>query len=186
MEQHFQPAGLSSQAAQELTDKLQDRLISLVDLSLVLKHIHWNVVGPGFIAVHELLDDQVAGVRAMADEVAERIATLGVVPNALAGHITRTRTWDDYDLGRAIVEAHLAALDKVYDGVIGDHRNAVEETAKLDPVTEDLLTAQLGKLELYQWFVRGHIQNTSGELMSGDATTELGAAAAAATADPRE
>lgn len=186
MEQHFQPKGLSGQAASELAGSLQERLVALVDLALVLKHIHWNVVGPGFMAVHEMLDDQVAGVRKMSDEVAERIATLGVIPNGLSGHITRTRDWDDYDLGRAVVEAHLAALDKVYDGVIGDHRAAVENAAKLDPVTEDLLTAQLGKLELYQWFVRAHIQNTSGELMSGDAATELDAAAQAATADPRD
>lgn len=186
MEQHFQPAGVSSEAAEKLTSHLQDRLVALVDLGLVLKHIHWNVVGPGFMAVHEMLDDQVDGVRDMADEVAERIATLGAIPNALPGHMTRTRGWDDYAIGRAVVEAHLAALDKVYDGVIKDHRNAADGAAKLDPVTEDLLVAQLGKLELYQWFVRAHIENTSGELMSGDAQTELDAAATAATADPRE
>ena len=186
MEQHFQPAGLSSEAAEGLTDQLQDRLVSLVDLTLVLKHIHWNVVGPGFIATHEMIDDHVDGVREMADDIAERIATLGAIPNGLSGHIARTRSWDDYALGRATVPAHLAALDKVYDGVIGDHRDAVEHSAKLDPVTEDLLIGQLGKLELYQWFVRAHITNTSGQLMSGDATTELGAAAQAVAADARQ
>lgn len=186
MEQHFQPAGISSESAEQLGSRLQGRLVALIDLSLVLKHIHWNVVGPGFMAVHEMLDDQVAGTRLMADEVAERIATLGGIPNGLPGYLTRNRDWDDYALGRGVVEAHLAALDKVYDGVIFDHRQALEASAKLDPITEDLLTGQVAKLELYQWFVRAHIQNTSGELMSGEADTELGAAAAAATADPRE
>ncbi len=184
MESTITPSGVAADVAQELTGRLQERLVGLIDLGLTLKHIHWNVVGPGFMAAHEMLDEHVAAVREMADEVAERIATLGAIPNGLPGHIVRTRTWDDYDLGRGVVPAHLAALDKVYDGVIGDHRAAIAFAGDRDPVTEDLLTGQTAKLELYQWFVRAHIQNTSGELMSGDAETELDAAAIAATADP--
>jgi starvation-inducible DNA-binding protein len=83
-----------------------------------------------------------------------------------------------------VVEAHLGALDKVYDGVIADHRAAAEAAAKVDPVTEDMLIGQAGKLELYQGVVRAHIENTSGELMSGDVRTEIEVAAAAATASP--
>lgn len=180
----FRPSGIQKDDAADLVDALSDRLVGLLDLGLTLKHIHWNLVGPGFMAVHKFLDEQVDGVRAMADAVAERIATLGGIPNGLPGYITRQRDWDDYDIGRAVVAAHLGALDKVYDGVIGDHRSAVEAVGKTDPVTEDLLVGQLGELELYQWFVRAHIENTSGRLMSGDAETELDAAAAAATGDP--
>ncbi len=180
----FRPSGIEKDDAADLVDALSARLVGLLDLGLTLKHIHWNLVGPGFMAVHKFLDEQVDGVRAMADAVAERIATLGGIPNGLPGHITRQRDWDDYDIGRAVVAAHLGALDKVYDGVIGDHRSAVELVGKTDPVTEDLLVGQLGELELYQWFVRAHIENTSGRLMSGDAETELDAAAAAATGDP--
>ncbi len=186
MQSSFQPAGLSTDTADELVDVLQRRLVSLIDLGLVLKHVHWNVIGPGFIAVHEMLDEHVAGVRDAADEIAERIATLGGVPNGLPGYLTDNRTWNDYSIGRAVVPAHLGALDKVYDGIIADHRTAVDFAGDRDPVTEDLLIAQTGKLELFQWFVRAHIENTSGELMSAEATTELEAAAAAATASPLE
>ena len=184
MQQNFRPSGISAKTAEELTAVLELRLVGLLDLAMVLKHVHWNVVGPGFMAVHEMLDDHVEGVRAAADEVAERIATLGGIPNGLPGYLTASRSWDDYALDRGVVEAHLAALDKVYDGLIGDHRAAAAYAAERDPVTEDMLIAQTGKLELYQWFIRAHIENTSGELMSGDATTEIGAAVAAATASP--
>ncbi|MBT8249153.1 MAG: DNA starvation/stationary phase protection protein, partial [Acidimicrobiia bacterium] len=110
----FRPAGIAKDDAADLVDALSARLVGLLDLGLTLKHIHWNLVGPGFMAVHRLLDEQVEGVRAMADAVAERIATLGGIPNGLPGHITRERDWDDHDLGRAVVAAHLGALDKVY------------------------------------------------------------------------
>jgi starvation-inducible DNA-binding protein len=184
MESDFAPAGLSHDTAEDMADKLQQRLHALIDLGLTLKHVHWNVHGPGFMAVHEMLDEHVAAVRDMADEVAERIATLGAIPNGLPGHLVKHRDWDDYALGRGVVAAHLGALDKVYDGVIEDHRAVAAAAADEDVVTEDMLVGQLGKLELYQWFVRAHIQNTSGELLSADADTELDAAAAAATGDP--
>ena len=69
--------------AAEVVRLLQDRLHALNDLALTLKHVHWNVVGPHFIAVHEMIDPQVDAVRAMVDATAERIATLGGVT---AGH----------------------------------------------------------------------------------------------------
>jgi starvation-inducible DNA-binding protein len=42
--------------------------------------VHWNVVGPNFIAVYIMLDPQVGAVRAMVDDIAERIAILGGSP----------------------------------------------------------------------------------------------------------
>jgi starvation-inducible DNA-binding protein len=183
MQHRYAPAGISTADAEHLTELLQERLYSLVDLTLTLKHVHWNVVGPGFIAVHEMLDEHVASVRAMSDELAERIATLGGIPNGLPGGLTRNRGWDDYSLGRGVVHAHLGALDMVYDGVIGGHRSAIKAAADIDPITEDLLIEQTRGLEMIQWFVRAHLQDTSGRLPTSEADSELDAAAAAATAD---
>jgi starvation-inducible DNA-binding protein len=180
----YAPAGLTQADAEKVAKVLQERLVSLLDLTLTLKHVHWNVVGPGFIGVHEMLDEHVVTVRSMADEVAERIATLGGIPNGLPGHLTETRTWDDYALGRAVVPAHLAALDLAYDGIVRDHRGAIATVEPLDVVTADMLTSQTGKLEMYQWFVRAHLENTSGELPTTGAGSAEEAAAAAAVADP--
>ncbi len=145
--------------AGKATDILQARLYSLLDLQLTLKHIHWNVTGPTFISVHEMLDPQVLSVREMSDAVAERIATLGSAPWGTPGAIVEGRSWDDYDLGRDSTEAHLNKLDAVYRGVIEDHREALEQLEELDPVSEDLLTGQLADLELFAWFIRSHLGN---------------------------
>lgn len=170
--------GIDPGNAQRLTGRLQERLNALQDLHLTLKHIHWNVVGPAFISVHEMLDPQVDAVRLMADDVAERIATLGGEPNGTPGYIVTHRTWDDYSIGRATTQEHLAALDLVYGGVIGDHRKAISEFEDLDPVTQDLLIGQSEKLELYHWFVRAHLEDKGGRLAHGDASSEHEAAAA--------
>ncbi|MGH1502085.1 MAG: DNA starvation/stationary phase protection protein Dps [Acidimicrobiales bacterium] len=149
--------GLSTDAASTTIDALASRLTGLIDLQLVLKHVHWNVVGTNFVAVHEMLDTHVDAVREMTDAVAERIAILGGVPNGNSGNVVATRDWDDYPVGRANVQRHLAALDDVYAGVIGDHRGAIETVGDVDPITEDLLIGQTADLEMQQWFVRSHL-----------------------------
>ncbi|MDT7616729.1 MAG: starvation-inducible DNA-binding protein [Pseudonocardiales bacterium] len=168
--------GMEAKEAGVVIDILQQRLHALNDLALTLKHVHWNVVGPNFIAVHTMLDPQVEGVRAMVDDVAERIATLGGSPAGTPGTLVKERTWDDYSVGRADAIAHLGALDIVYTGVIGDHRKAIQETEEPDPVTQDMLIAQSGELEQHQWFVRAHLENSDGTLRSAGATTEVDAA----------
>ncbi|WP_166847595.1 Dps family protein [Isoptericola sp. BMS4] len=155
---------------------LQERLNSLTDLHLTLKHVHWNVVGPHFIAVHEMLDPQVDAVRGMTDAVAERIATLGVSPVGTPGALVAARTWEDYHLRRATAIEHLGALDEVYQGVISAHRKAAADTAELDDVTNDLLIGHLHDLELFHWFVRAHLESAGGEISTSGATSELDAA----------
>lgn len=156
--------GLAEKDAEAVITLLDDRMVSLIDLALTLKHIHWNVVGPSFIGIHEMLDPQHAAVQGMVDVLAERIATLGGVPKGTPGHVVEARRWDDYSLGRATTSDHLKALDDVYSGVISDHREAEGKMADLDPVTDDILISQIGQLEQYQWFVRAHLETASGAL----------------------
>jgi starvation-inducible DNA-binding protein len=154
-------------------------MVALIDLGLTLKHIHWNVVGPNFIGVHEMLDPQVDTVREMVDQVAERIATLGGVPKGTPASVVERRSWEDYSLGRALVTEHLGALDLVYSGVNADHRKAIDALAEVDPVSEDMVTGHLADLEQFQWFVRAHLESAAGELPTVDADTEKAAARAA-------
>ena len=160
----FTAPGMNEESATRTVKVLTQRLTALIDLQLTLKHIHWNVVGPNFIGVHEMLDPQVDAVREMTDTIAERIATLGGVPKGTPKAIVDARSWEDYNIGRALVNDHLVALDKVYTGVNGDHREAISVLGELDPVSEDMVTGQLAALEQFQWFVRAHIESASGEL----------------------
>ena len=129
----FTIPGLTDKQGVRLAELLQKQLSTYNDLHLTLKHIHWNVVGPNFIGVHEMIDPQVEAVRGFADDVAERIAALGASPEGTPGAIIRDREWDDYSVGRDSVQAHLAALDLVYNGVIEDIRKSIDETEELDP-----------------------------------------------------
>ncbi|MBF0808191.1 Dps family protein [Rothia nasimurium] len=160
----FTVPGLTEESGHHVADVLQLRLHALNDLHLVLKHAHWNVVGPNFIAVHEMLDPQVDLVRGFVDAIAERMATMGVAPNGLSGDLVEKRTWAEYDVDRADAMTHIRALNEVYNVVVEDHRAAIAKVGDIDPITEDLLIGQTAELELFQWFLRGHLEDGQGNL----------------------
>jgi starvation-inducible DNA-binding protein len=163
--------GMSQEDGEKTAKILQERLSALIDLQLTLKHIHWNVVGPTFIGVHEMLDPQHAGVTVMVDDVAERIAALGSEVMGTPGFTAKNRTWEDYELKRAGVMEHLGALDMVYAGLTSSHRSAMDQLEELDLVSQDLLVGQLGELEKYHWFVRAHLENDQGNLSTQGASS---------------
>jgi starvation-inducible DNA-binding protein len=175
----FTVPGMSNKEGAEVAELLQRALSRYNDLHLTLKHVHWNVVGPNFIGVHEMIDPQVELVRGYADEVAERIAALGKSPKGTPGAIVGDRTWDDYSVDRDTVLAHLAALDLVYTGVIEDTRKGIDRLEDLDLVSQDMMIGHAGELEKFQWFVRAHLENSGGQLANKGATTEKTAASRA-------
>ncbi|ANH36627.1 DNA protection during starvation protein [Nocardioides dokdonensis FR1436] len=171
--------GMSDADAERVIALLQERLHAANDLHLTLKHVHWNVVGPHFIAVHEMLDPQVEAVRGFADELAERIATLGGSPTGTPGALVAARSWEEYSIGRATTQEHLGALDLVYQGVISSYRDGIKELGELDPVTEDMFIGHTEKLELFHWFIRAHLEDKAGGLSTEGATSEKDAARSA-------
>lgn len=160
--------GLSEAEGEKISGVLQERLNAMTALHLILKHAHWNVVGPSFIGVHEMIDPQVEEVRAFADDIAERISALGGSPNGVPSRISWNQPGMSYDLDRAGTQQHIAALNSAYDDIVKGHRDAVAATGELDPMTEDLLTGQTRDLEQFQWFLRAHLEDDTGNLRSGN------------------
>lgn len=149
--------GLNETDSKKLIDELQARLSDYNDLHLILKHAHWNVVGPNFIAVHEMLDPQVDLVRGYADEVAERVSTLGGEPVGTPAGQVQDREPLTYEPNKAGTQEHLAAIDGVYTDVLEKVRESLKISGELDPVTEDIFIAHAAELEKFQWFVRAHL-----------------------------
>ncbi|EIJ70428.1 MULTISPECIES: Dps family protein [Pasteurellaceae] len=156
--------GLEIKTGRSIAEALQARLQGLNELQLILKHAHWNVTGPQFIAVHEMLDEQVDEVRGFVDEIAERMAALGVAPNGLSGNLVANRQTPEYPLGRASAQDHLRIIDKFYTYNIESHRVVLEHFGEFDAMSEDLLVSQTRSLEKLQWFIRAHLDNGHGNI----------------------
>ncbi|GAA1373570.1 Dps family protein [Streptomyces beijiangensis] len=132
-------------------EALQGALVDLVDLSLVAKQIHWNVVGPRFRSVHLQLDEVVDTARLHSDTVAERASALGVTPDGRAATVARASAigdvpsgWvKDVDAVRTLVEALAVVVERM--------RERIEATGDADPISQDVLIGLTADLEKHAW-----------------------------------
>src|SRR3954453_16853101 len=81
------PSPLEDKARDITGAALQATLVDLVDLSLVAKQAHWNLVGRQFHDVHLHLDELVDTARKYSDQVAERTVASGVQADGRAARL---------------------------------------------------------------------------------------------------
>ncbi|MEU9761959.1 DNA starvation/stationary phase protection protein [Streptomyces sp. NPDC047985] len=142
---------LSGADLQVVGDALQGALVDLIDLSLVAKQVHWNVVGPRFRSVHLQLDEVVDTARRHSDSVAERASALGVNPDGRLGTIARTTALASVPEGWVADADAVKALVSALGVVIGRMRERIEQTGGPDPVSQDLLIGLTADLEKHAW-----------------------------------
>src|SRR5690606_25377817 len=85
-----------------------------VDLARVAKQAHWNVKGPHFIAIHEMLDGFRATLDIHVDTVAERAVQLGGQAQGTAQTVAEKSTLKPYPTEISTTKDHLAALIERY------------------------------------------------------------------------
>ncbi|MEU5716040.1 DNA starvation/stationary phase protection protein [Streptomyces sp. NPDC020403] len=132
-------------------DALQGALVDLIDLSLVAKQVHWNVVGPRFRSVHLQLDEVVDTARQHSDTVAERASAVGVNPDGRSRTLAQTTAIDivpdgwikDVDAVKVLVDALRVVIDRM--------RERIDATADPDPVSQDILITLTADLEKHAW-----------------------------------
>jgi starvation-inducible DNA-binding protein len=140
---------------------LQRTLATSQDLQSQIKQAHWNVIGPHFIAYHELFDKIFEHAVAWVDLMAERCATLGGVPQGTVRQAAALSALDDYTLGAAEGPSHVEMLSErfqIYCQLVRDSVDAMDRDALHDPATQDLLTQILREAELDLWFLDKHTQ----------------------------
>lgn len=130
---------------------LQATVVDLIDLSLVAKQAHWNVIGQNFRSAHLQLDELVSAARTFTDDVAERANAIGISPNGKAKTVVASSGVPDYPDNWQSVESTVAAVVDILGEVIKRLRKRIEETDKTDLVTQDLLIEIAAELEKQHW-----------------------------------
>ncbi|MDH2424530.1 DNA starvation/stationary phase protection protein [Sphaerisporangium sp. TRM90804] len=133
---------------------LQGALIDLLDLSLVGKQAHWNLIGRNFRTLHLQLDEIVTMAREGADTVAERAVALGVNPDGRSATIARDTRLDQLDGGYIEDGKVIAAFTDILGMLIERMRDRVEATEEADPVTQDLIIEITQELEKQHWMIQ--------------------------------
>lgn len=155
---NFTVPGLDEATSEKVVAILQSRLSQEQEAALILKHAHWNMKGKEFIGIHEMMDPEVDSVLNMADETAERIATLGGFPAGRPDDIMKNRDWDGITMtGRQDALDYLKALDTYYITFIKRDREAIKELDDLDVISSNIVQDHVQELEHFQWFMRSHL-----------------------------
>lgn len=144
-------SSLSDANLKTVSEALQGALVDLVDLALVAKQIHWNVVGPRFRSVHLQLDEVVDTARKYSDTVAERAAALGISPDGRAATVAVGSGIGVTPEGWVDDTAAVGTLVEALGAVIARMRQRIETTGEPDPVSQDLFIGITADLEKHHW-----------------------------------
>ncbi|MFC6087331.1 Dps family protein [Sphaerisporangium aureirubrum] len=135
-------------------EALQGALTDLLDLALVGKQAHWNLVGRNFRSLHLQLDDIVSIARNNADEVAERAVALGLNPDGRAATVARETVIQQPELGYLEDAKMVAMFTDVLGAMVKRMRERVTATEEADPVSQDLLISATQELEKQHWMIQ--------------------------------
>src|SRR3954453_6342387 len=101
---------LQSNAKTVAIELLNARLADTIDLALLTKQAHWNLKGPRFIAIHEMLDGFRTEVDGYVDTMAERVVQLGGTALGTTQTVAKGSTLPPYPTDIYRINDHLAAL----------------------------------------------------------------------------
>jgi starvation-inducible DNA-binding protein len=138
---------------------LNARLADSIDLALLTKQAHWNIKGPQFIALHEMIDGFRTEIDEHVDTIAERVVQLGGTALGTTQTVTKGTTLAPYPTDIYSSKDHLGALIQRYGKVANAVRSAIDETDDAgDADTADLFTAYSRALDKALWFLEAHVQ----------------------------
>ncbi len=144
---------LTPAATDRVGSVLQPVLVELTDLSHVAKQAHWTVVGPEFRSVHQQLDEIVATARTATDQVAERMAIVGVVPDGRSSTVAASTEIPEIDHEWLPTSAAVRSVADAVQALASRTRKAINDLDGADPVTEDLLITITTDLEEHLWML---------------------------------
>jgi starvation-inducible DNA-binding protein len=148
---------------------LNARLADGIDLALATKQAHWNLKGPQFIAIHEMLDEFRTEQDEWNDTMAERAVQLGGTALGTAQNVTRASGLDPYPDDVYAIADHLAALIDRYGAYANALRQSIDEADDAgDADTADIFTEVSRGLDKQLWFLEAHVQEPTGHMRDGD------------------
>lgn len=149
---------LSENIRAQSIELLNLHLAAAIDLHSQMKQAHWNVRGPGFIAIHELFDRISVEVENYSDLIAERAGGLGGAAHGTIRVAAERSFLVPYPLDIADEYQHLFAVSGTLAAFGQSAREAIGQAAAFgDANTADLFTEVSRGIDQQLWFVESHI-----------------------------
>lgn len=145
---------LTEDIASRLAAILQPIVFDLLDLSLQLKHVHWNLRGALFTPLHAQLDAIHAAVGEAADGVAERQIMIGHPVDGQSASVAAHSHLNALHVRFLPSQEGIEDMSNRLLRVIVVVRDGIHATGELDPVTQDLLIGIAAGLEKHLWMLQ--------------------------------
>jgi starvation-inducible DNA-binding protein len=162
MRTHTTRIDLKSNAKAVSIELLNARVADGIDLALLTKQAHWNLKGPQFIAVHEMLDGFRTEIDNHVDTMAERAVQLGGTAMGTSQVVAKDTSLAPYPTDIYAIRDHLAALIDRYAAFANKVRANIDQAAEAgDADTADVFTEVSRGLDKSLWFLEAHVQEAA-------------------------
>lgn len=142
----------------QVTDDLNHLLALASDLRSQVKQAHWTVVGPNFIALHKLFDEQAAILLNQVDLMAERVRALQAIPAGTVRSAASASPLDELEIGELdeqyAVKSILERFEE-YSAALADAMKVADEAEDLS--TQDIYIEAQREVDLHAYFLRSHL-----------------------------
>ena len=153
--------GLKESDRQAVTDLLQKVLSNSAVLYTKTRNFHWNLTGPRFHTLHLFLEAQYEKLAESADEVAERIRSIGSFPIGTMAEFLKTTDLTEEPGVRPPTDVMLVTLLKDHETIIKGLREDIDscDDEHHDAGTADFLTGLMEDHEKLAWMIRSHLED---------------------------
>lgn len=138
-------------------DALQQTLDELISQRHAVQQAHWNVQGPLFYTLHEMLEEFYETLNAQIDVVAERKVILGAPASGKVGSVAQSVDFQEFPEGFVDDRQVLEVLSARYKTMSDRLYERIEATEN-DLPSQDVLIAVVRLIDKQLWMLRSFQQ----------------------------
>ncbi|RDI72720.1 DNA starvation/stationary phase protection protein DpsA [Halopelagius longus] len=156
------PVRLEREKAEQIIGALNTDLADAYVLYHQLHKHHWNVEGAEHLGLHRFFQEAYEDVEEAADEIAERLQTLGGVPHASMSTLSEAATVEPEDEDVYDIRTSMENDLEMYGDIIESYREHITLAEGLgDHTTAHMLREQLEELEEHAHVIEHYLADDS-------------------------